>query len=485
MIGMVDMMEHDEKKQTTEKIEKTIRLTPSQTIMAGFAFMIFTGTLLLALPEASQSGESVGFLNALFTATSANCVTGLVVVNTMEHWTGFGKVVILILIQFGALGFMTVMTLVMLFAQRRITLRTRQAIQTSFAQDSIGGMVKLVKNVVFITVIFESAGAVLLAFFFNASLPNASASTAVWDSVYQGIFHSISAFCNAGFDIIGRDGLIPFQGNVPVNVTLMILIVAGGIGFTVWNEVGDFIKNPQKKSLYLRVIHLSLHSKIVFVFTIVLIVAATILFLLLEWSNPKTFGNLPVWQKIQAALFQSVTLRTAGFSTIEQSEITEASQFCSCILMIIGGSSASTAGGMKTVTLSIIVFSTLSALKGRNNVEAFGRTLPQDLLQKALPVASTMLLLGFVSTLLLYFTEQTNPYPHTFLDLLFESCSATGTVGVTAGITPHLSPLGKIILIICMYVGRLSPVTIMVALNTKLYTCVDGIAFPQERVIIG
>jgi trk system potassium uptake protein TrkH len=230
---------------------------------------------------------------------------------------------------------------------------------------------------------------------------------------------------------------------------------------------------------------LSLHSKIVFVFTSILIVVGTMLFLLLEWSNPETFGNLPAWQKIQAALFQSVTLRTAGFSTIEQRGMTEASQFCSCVLMLIGGSSASAAGGMKTVTLGIIIFSMLSVLKGRNKVEAFGRTLPLELLQKALTVASTMLIVVFVSALLLHFTEQTNPYPHTFLDLLFESCSATGTVGVSVGITPHLSPAGKIIIIVCMYVGRLSPVTIVVALNTKLHTCANGIAFPQERVIIG
>jgi trk system potassium uptake protein TrkH len=307
----------------------------------------------------------------------------------------------------------------------------------------------------------------------------------VWESVWQGIFHAVSAFCNAGFDNIGGDGLVPFQDNVPVNVTIMILIVAGGIGFTVWTEVGRLIKNPQKKSLGLRIAHLSLHSKIVFVFTGILIVAGAVLFLLLEWSNPETLGNLPVWQKVQAALFQSVTLRTAGFNTIAQSGLTEASQFCSCILMIIGGSSASAAGGMKTVTLGVIVFSMLSVLKGRGKLEAFGRTLPLDLLQKALTVASTMLIVVFVSTLLLHFTEQANPYPHTFLDLLFESCSATGTVGVSTGITPHLSPAGKIVVIICMYVGRLSPVTVVVALNTKLHTCADGVAFPQERVIIG
>lgn len=471
------------KKLKDKNLKKPMRLTPSQTIMAGFGLMIFLGALLLTLPGASQSGESVGFLDALFTAASANCVTGLVVVNTREHWTGFGKIVILILIQFGALGFMTAMTLAMLFTRRRVTLRNRQVIQASFAQDSIGGMVKLVKNVVLITAIFESVGAVSLAFSFNFS--SAGSSMTVWESVCQGIFHSISAFCNAGFDNIGREGMMAFQSNVPVNGVIMVLIVAGGIGFTVWSEVGRFIENPQKKPLRVRLVHLSLHSKIVFVFTGILIASGTVLFLLLEWSNPETLGTLPVWQKVQAALFQSVTLRTAGFNTIPQDGLTEASQFCSCILMIIGGSSVSAAGGMKTVTLGIIVFSMLSVLKGRHKLEAFGRTLPLDLLQKALTVATTMIIVVFASTLLLHFTEQTNPYPHTFLDLLFESCSAAGTVGVSTGITPHLSSAGKVVIIICMYVGRLSPVTVVVALNTKLHTSSDGIAFPQERVIIG
>jgi trk system potassium uptake protein TrkH len=209
------------------------------------------------------------------------------------------------------------------------------------------------------------------------------------------------------------------------------------------------------------------------------------LFLLLEWSNPDTLGNLSALQKLQVALFQSVTLRTAGFNTIAQDGLTEASQVISCILMIIGGSSASAAGGMKTVTVGVIVFSMLSVLKGRDNLEAFNRTLPLDILQKALTVATAMIIVVFVSALLLHFTELNNAYPHTFLDLLFESCSAAGTVGVSAGITPHLSSAGKVVIIICMYLGRLSPVTVVVALNTKLHTSAGGKTFIKERVIIG
>ncbi len=466
--------------EAKKKKHKPIHLTPSQNIMAGFASMILIGALLLNLPIASKSGESVGFLNALFTATSANCVTGLVVKNTMEHWTWFGKIIILLLIQFGALGFMTVMTIGLIVTKRQITLRNRQVIQASFNQDGIGGMVRLVRNVIITTVIFESFGALLLAVsFFTAT------SMTIGESIYQGIFHSVSAFCNAGFDNIGANGLIPYQSNVPVNFIIMFLIIAGGIGFPVWSEMGYFIKNPPKKSLRFRMTHFSLHSKIVFAVTGVLILSGTVLFLMLEWSNSKTFGNIPIWQKIQSALFQSVTLRTAGFNTIAQDGLTEASQFVSCILMIIGGSSASAAGGMKTVTIGVIVFSMLSVLRGRNKLEAFGRTLPLDLLQKALTVVTTMLIVVFVSTLILCITEQGSPFPHTFLDLLFESCSAAGTVGVSTGITPHLSSAGKIVITICMYLGRLSPVTVVLALNTRLQAGADGVAFPKERVIIG
>lgn len=463
-----------------EKYRKPLHLAPAQTIMLSFALMILFGALLLNLPFASESGKSVGFINALFTATSANCVTGLVVVNTMEHWTVFGKVVILILIQLGGLGFISVATIVMTVVRRRISLRSRQVIQASFNQDSIGGMVRLVKNVILTALIFEAVGALLLAVSFYATT-----SMSLWESTYQGVFHSISAFCNAGFDNIGKESLVAYQSNVPINFIIMILIIGGGIGFPVWYEMGRLLKNSAKRSLRYRIWHLSLHTKIVFTVTAVLIIGGTLLFLLIEWSNPKTLGGMSVWQKILASLFQSVTLRTAGFNTIPQDGLTEISQAISCLWMIIGGSSASTAGGMKTVTIGIIIISMLSVLKGRNKLEAFRRSMPLDLLQKALTVACAMVIVVFVSTFLLHFTELSNPYPHTFLDLMFESTSAAGTVGVSTGITPHLSNAGRIVLIICMYLGRLSPVTVVVALNTKLHANADGISYPKERVIIG
>lgn len=456
------------------------RLSPPQNLMLGFALMIFSGAFLLNLPIASRSGESVGFLNALFTATSANCVTGLVVVTTYDHWSLFGKAVILLLIQAGGLGAITITTLGMLLFHQQVSLRNRRIIQASFNQDSIGGMVQLVRRIIAITLLFEAAGALLFAAVYYHSTP-----TTVPYALFQGVFHAVSAFCNAGFDNIGPSSLVPYQTNIPINLILMALIVAGGLGFTVWSEIGLSLKNPRKRSLRLRVRHLSLHTKIVFIVTGVLLLAGTLLFLLLEWSNPATLGPLTIWQKLLAALFQSVTLRTAGFNSIAQDGLTDISQFFSCILMIIGGSSASTAGGIKTVTLGVIVISVLSVLRGRGRLEAFGRTLPLDLLQKALTVVGTMTAVVLAATTLLHFTEQGSAFPHSFLDLLFETCSAAGTVGVTTGITPHLSEAGKLVLIVCMFMGRLSPVTVVVALQMRLHGTADNIGLPTERVIIG
>lgn len=455
------------------------RLTPPQTISLGFACMIFIGALLLNLPAASQSGQSVGFLNALFTATSANCVTGLIIAPTISQWTTFGKVVILILIQLGGLGFMTVLTIFLLLLKRQISLKNRIVIQSSFNLESIGGMVRLVRRVVLVTLACEGVGAVLLALSFLGS------GMAPWPALYKGVFHAISAFCNAGFDTLSTNSLIPYQSNFPINFLIGALIVLGGLGFTVWDEMIAFFKNPKKHSLRIRIAHLSLHSKIVFIITGALIVGGAALFLLIEWRNPNTLGALPFWQKIQAALFQSVTLRTAGFNSISQDGLHETSQFLSCILMLIGGSSASTAGGMKTVTVGILLIAMLSGLRGRSRLEAFGRTLPLDLLQKALTVASAMLGVVLLATFLLHFTERNSAFTHTFLDLLYEVSSAAGTVGVTTGITPYLSDPGKIILIVCMFLGRLGPVTVVIALNMRMHAEADHITYPAERVIIG
>lgn len=454
--------------------------TPARIVTVSFGSMILIGALLLNLPIASRSCESVGFLNALFTATSANCVTGLAVVNTAEHWSWFGKGVILVLIQLGALGFITVYTLAMIIMRKQVSLQSRLVIQASFNQENVGGMVRLVKNIVFITLAIEGIGAALLALGFLIT-----DSLNPGDALIRGIFHSVSAFCNAGFDIIGSSSLTPYLTNTYINVVVMGLIIAGGLGFPVWIELISRVKTRDKRSFRIRVKHLSLHSKIVFTVTGILIIIGTLFYLPIEWSNPQTLGALSAPQKFMAALFQSVTMRTAGFCTIDQAGFNDISKFFSCFLMLVGGSSASTAGGMKTVTIGIIVAAMLSALKGKNRIEAFGRTLPLDLLQKALTVLCTMIFVVFISTTILYFTELDNSFSHSFIDLLFESCSAAGTVGVTAGITPFLSVPGKMVIILCMFMGRLSPVTVVVALSMKYHRTLGNVKFPEERVIVG
>jgi trk system potassium uptake protein TrkH len=448
--------------------------------MLSFMLLILAGTLLLNLPIASNDMNSIGFLNAFFSATSASCVTGLTVVNTQAHWSIFGKIVLLVLVQLGALGFITIFTVSLIALKKHISLKNRLLIQATFNQDSTGGMVHLVKYVVFVTFINEIIGAILLFAVFYTSSP-----IPVSEAVFQGIFHSISAFCNAGFDNIGETGLIPYQLNPWMNGIVMALIVSGGLGFIVWEEIAQIIMNRKQRNIRLGMQHLSLHSKIVFSITGILILLGTIFFLCTEWSNEATIGPLPFMYKVQAALFQSVTLRTAGYNTIDQGSLREISLFFSCILMFMGGSPASAAGGIKTVTVGIIIFSVISTLRGRSRIEAFGRTLPLDLLQKAMTVVCTILFMAFASSFILYFTERGGEIPPPYMDILFECFSASATVGISTGLTHHLSSLGKLVIIVCMFLGRISPVTLVVALSMKMNMNPYTIKYPEERVIIG
>ncbi len=461
---------------------KRFHLSPPQAITLSFFLMILVGTLLLCLPFASNDGKSVGFLNALFTATSANCVTGLVVVNTLTQWSLFGKLVILALIQLGGLGFISLLTLGMVFLRRKISLENRLLIQATYNHNDLGGMVRLVRFVIRSTIIFESIGAVLLAGGFFFSTPGMSPLRAVG----MGIFHSISAFCNAGFDIIGPNSMMPYHGNWYINIVLMALIIVGGLGFTVWSEIVTRAKNRKaKRTMYQRWLFLSLHTKVVFLVTAVLLVLGAALFLLLEWNNPATLGPMPTDEKILAAFFQSTTLRTSGFNTIDQGAMSSPSKLLSCIYMFIGGSPAGTAGGIKTVTLGIIVIAMVSALRSKNKLEAFGRTLPLDLLQKALTVVGSLMIVVLTCTFTLYFTEMNSAFQPGLMDLLFESVSAAGTVGVTTGLTPHLSDAGKVVLSVCMFIGRIGPITAVVALNMRLKRDGQSVGYPSERVIIG
>ncbi|KRM71691.1 TrkH family potassium uptake protein [Lacticaseibacillus brantae] len=454
-----------------------LRLSPPQVILISFLLMILIGACLLTLPIASQNGQSIGFLDALFTATSANCVTGLIVVNTMSHWSWFGKLVIITLIQLGGIGFMTVTTGFLLLTRQRIGLRDRSTIQAAFSQNSIGGTGHLVRRVLRYTAVIEGTGAILLTLVFLA------AGNDLWRSIRYGIFHAISAFCNAGFDIIGDNSLVAFQTNWPLNLILMALIILGGLGFTVIAELAQ-LRHPSPLGFKRRIQHLSLHTKLVLVTTTALLVFGTVIFLLLEWDNTKSMGRLAPQNKVLTGMFESVTLRTAGFDSLNQANLTDYSKLIGSTLMFIGGSPASTAGGIKTISLAVLIIAVRSALRGEQHLVVFKRKIALANLQKALAIAGTLTILTLLTILVLHFSEANNSFRPSILDLIFETTSAVGTVGVTTGLTPHLSVIGKCVIALCMFIGRLSPITVAVALSGRLRNQ-SAVDYPEAEINVG
>lgn len=440
------------------------QLNPAQILVLGFALIILIGAILLSTPFVTQTGESTGFLKALFTSTSAVCVTGLVVVDTGTHWNMFGQIVILSLIQIGGLGIMTMATSVALIIGRKISLRSRLIMQEALNQFTIQGVVKLTKYILFTTFIIEGIGAFLLAMNF---IPEYG----VPKGIFFGIFHSISAFCNAGFDIIGGGrSLTQYTENLSVNFIIMSLIILGGLGFTV---IIDLLKNRSYKKL-------TLHSKIVVMMTCVLILVGFVLFFALEFNNPATLQNLSLKGKFSAAMFQSVTTRTAGFNTIDLSQMYDSSKLLTVVLMFIGGSPGSTAGGMKTTTIALIVLLIISVVKGRQDVIFSKRRISFDNVNRALTVVGIGTSLGFIIVFLLSITEKGT----SFITLLFEAISALGTVGLSLGYTSSLSPLGQVIIILTMFAGRVGALTIVFALAAKI----DNkalIRYPEAKVSVG
>jgi len=461
-------------KKNYNKILDYIKLDPSQILVLGFLFVILSGTFLLNLPMSSREHNSVGLVNALFTSTSAVCVTGLAVVNTLEYWSLFGQIVILVLIQIGGLGFMTVTTALFLMLGKKITLKERILIQESLNQNTLEGMVRLIKNVIRGTFIIEGVGAALLCITF---IPENGFIKGTWMS----IFHSISAFCNAGFDITGNS-IVPYQSDIIVNVTIMLLIILGGLGFTVWYDVLQATKFKYKLRLTNRkwFLRLKLHTKIVLVMTLGLIISGFILFALIEWNNPYTIGNLSFFDKLLASMFQSVTTRTAGFNSIDIGKMTDASKFLTIILMFIGGSPAATAGGVKTVTIGVIIFTVISVVKGKESTEIFNRRIPSEIVKRSLAVLSISLLVVISVTMALSITENKN-----FLDIFYEATSAFATVGLSVGITPSISNLGKLILCMTMFIGRLGPVTMAIAFSLRQNKKNTAIKYPEEKVLVG
>lgn len=457
------------------------KLDAGQTIILGFAFLIFIGAFILTLPISNNYGQWTSPVDAIFTATSAICVTGLVVVNTSLYWSVIGKIVILILIQIGGLGFVAVLTSVYLLLGRKITLKERKVIQSSFNQSSLDGMVKFTSIAVRGTLIVELIGAVLLTLYFLFKQ-----GESFFKALIYGVFHSISAFCNAGFDILGSNSLMNYDTSIYINVIIMALIILGGIGFGVWLDViKKLVRDKRDLTLKRKMMNLSLHSKLAIITSIILILLGAIFTLVVEYNNPSTLGSYNFFEKIIVSFFQSVTLRTAGFNTIDLANLNEGTKFLYVIIMLIGGSPGGTAGGLKTVTIAVIFMTVYCIIKGKEDTEVFYKKIPFFVLQKCMTILAVYISLFIVGSILLAVLDNNLLENFTFLDIMFEVASALGTVGLTVGITPNLSIIGKIIISITMFLGRLGPVTMAMALTLRQDSNSASIKYPEEEVIVG
>lgn len=430
-------------RENQKKVRRRkVSMSATKLVALCFLGIILLGTGLLMLPVSSRSGEPCQFLPALFTATSATCVTGLTPFDTWTQWSGFGQVVLLCLIEIGGLGFMSAATLVIFLFRRKVGLRQRMLIAQALSLNEMDGVVRLQRMVIFGSLGFEAAGALILTLWFWPQYGFVRA-------LRWGVFHSISAFCNAGFDIFGSmepgSSLLLFQNDPVVLLTLGALVVLGGLGFLVWQDIAE--KRSWKK--------LSVYSRLVLLATAMLIVSGWALICILEWNNPETLGNLSVGSKLLGGLFQSITLRTAGFDAINQAGLTQGGKAVSMVLMLIGGSSGSTAGGLKTVTFLVVLLFIWARARGRSNVSAFCRTIPQEQALNAMTISLMMVLLSVLGGIFVCATS-----PVSFTDGLFEAISALATVGLTAGATGLLSVPAKILIIIFMYFGRVGVLTI-------------------------
>jgi len=447
------------------------RISPVQFVVLSFLLVIITGAILLTLPVASKSGHFTDPITALFTSTSATCVTGLVVVDTFDHWSIFGQFVILLLIQIGGLSYMTIATFFLIFSGRRVTLKDRFILKEGLNAYKLSGIVSFAKAIFFVVATFEGLGAFALTLRFLRQ-------TNFLDALWKGIFHSISAFCNSGFDIMGRfESFTPYVNDLTVNLTVMLLIVFGGIGFFVIYEVINKFVNYYKAY---EVKKLSLHTKIVLKATAILIIVGAILILVFEWGNPKTIGSLPLRGKILSAFFQSVTPRTAGFNTLNIGDLRQTTLVELIFLMFIGGSPGGTAGGVKTTTFVVFLLLIFSAYSERTPVVISGRTIKIELLRKAVFIISIAFFIIFISTILILIAQGSE---FTFLQVLFEVTSAFGTVGLTTGITPRLSDFSRIVIVATMFLGRVGPLSFVLSLASRKKKMRPE--YPEEDLAIG
>lgn len=447
-------------------------LRPVQVILLGFLITIFAGSILLSLPIAAANGHATPYIDSLFTATTSVCVTGLIVETTMTHWSIFGQAVILVLVQIGGLGVVTITTGMFFVIGRRITLGNRILIQESLGLNTMTGLVSLVKKILLGTTIIEGMGAV---FYATQFVPEFGWGYGIWAAV----FNSVSAFCNAGMDIVREDSLRSYVTNPVMNFTTMALIILGGLGFIVWKDLWQGLKKILKDKIPVKrvITQLKFQTKIVLSVSFFLIMFGTILIFLFEYNNPATMKDLSLPGKIMASLFQSVTTRTAGFETVAQGALTDASSLVSMFMMIIGGSPAGTAGGVKTVTFAILVFCVVSVAKQEESISLFKRRVPNGLVSKALAIIVINLIVLMTSVLLLLVFDHGS-----FIESCYECVSALATVGLTKGLTPNLTIAGKVIIIITMYLGRVGPISMAIGFSQKNKK--KKVVYPEQDLIL-
>ncbi len=455
--------------------KKNIRWNTLQITAVGFLGIIGMGALLLYLPVSNT--RPIAFLDALFTSVTSVCVTGLVTVTPASQFTLFGKVILLILIQIGGLGVIACAAVFFFLLRKKITLRERVVLQETYGAERLGGIVRLVRKVILGTLAVEGLGALLYMFQF---IPEYGPVRGIWYS----IFHAVSAFCNAGIDILGENSLADYAVNPVVNITTILLIILSGIGFTVWFDV---IENGRK--LVHREVpgrwwftRLRLHSKLAVIMTVVLIVSGTVFVFFAEYGNPDTIGGMSLGEKLMASLFQSVTTRTAGFYTFSQGAMHEESKLFCSVLMFIGGSPGGTAGGTKTTTFAMLFLACMTFVRGGNDTECMGRRISVANFRTGfcvVMVAFTVFITGTIAILVM------EPDGVSMVNVVYEAASAVGTVGLTADLTPRLCRASQVILMVMMYIGRLGPLTLVLTFAGKTHPRDKVRRLPQEQIMVG
>lgn len=452
------------------------QFSPARKIASTFLFVILTGAFLLWLPISNQNGDFFDFIDSLFIATSATCVTGLSTTAIATQFNVFGKLVVMVLIQIGGLGLMTLMALFVLAMKNRLSMKEKIAMREMLNKNNIFDMKSFLVDILKYTLVFEGIGFFILAIHLIPEFGFAKGG-------FHALFLAVSAFCNAGFDLFGSNSLIDYRGDFIMNTVIILLIILGGIGFAVWFDVRDKIRSVFRHhmSIHKAVRTLSTHTKAALIMTLILIFGGALIFFLLEYPNPETFQNYTLGDMVFASLFQSVTLRTAGFATMDLATTTIATKFLMMVFMFIGGSPGGTAGGIKTTTFFVLCIFIYTMLKGKEHIKVFHRLIPKEIVIRATNVMTVNMLTLFSGIFLLCISDPQLG----FMNLAFEAVSAMATVGLTLGITSSLSVFGKCIIIVLMYIGRIGITTLLLSMIKMKRVDDRPIAYPSGNILIG